>query len=72
MLRRLTICALWFVAFFCLHELAWSVFGSPRMLGLVVGGLGAAFVWFDPLHLTRPASTARADARTLDPDFTRG
>jgi hypothetical protein len=67
MVRRLTVSALWFVAFFCMHELAWSLFGSPRVLGLAVGGIAAAFVWVDPLHLARPARTAGADGRRLDP-----
>ena len=48
MVRRITISALWFLAFFCLHELAWSVFGSPRMLGVAIGALAAAYVWLYP------------------------
>jgi hypothetical protein len=57
MFRRLAIAALWFVAFLCLHELAWSVFGSPRALGLAVGGLAAAFFYFDPARLFTWRST---------------
>jgi hypothetical protein len=68
MSRRLTICAVWFVAFFCLHELAWSLVGSPRVLGLAIGGLAAAFMWVDPLHLARPATTVQPDTRSLAPD----
>jgi hypothetical protein len=66
MVRRLTISALWFVAFFCLHELAWSVFGSPRVLGLAIGCLAAAFVWVDPIRIVRPAATARPDGQRLE------
>jgi len=69
MVRRLMVSALWFVALFCLHEVAWSVLGSPRLLGLLIGGLGAAFVWADPFHLSRVTPTSRPDARTLDPGF---
>jgi hypothetical protein len=51
MFRRLAIATLWFVSFLCLHELAWSVFGSPRVLGIVIGGAAAAFFYFDPARL---------------------
>ena len=50
MFRRFSISALWFVSFVCLHEVAWSVAGSPRILGLVAGGLAAGFCYFDPFH----------------------
>jgi len=56
MLRRTGISALWFVSIFCLHELAWSVAGSPRLLGVVLGALAAAFVWFDPLGQLHPSA----------------
>jgi hypothetical protein len=49
MLRRTAISALWFFSILCMHELAWSLFGSPRVLGIILGGLAAAFVWFDPI-----------------------
>ena len=45
------------------------MFGSPRVLGLVVGGIAAAFAWVDPLGLSRPAPTGQADATGLDPGF---
>jgi hypothetical protein len=56
MLRRTAVSALWFVSILCLHELAWSVAGSPRPLGIVLGALAAAFVWFDPLGQFHPLS----------------
>jgi len=55
MLRRTAVSALWFVSILCLHELAWSVAGSPRPLGIVLGALAAAFVWFDPFGQFHPS-----------------
>lgn len=72
MIRRATISALWFAAFFCLHELAWSLFGSPRLLGVAIGGLAAAFVWLDPLYLSHTEPTLRATPRALAPDLEAG
>ena len=50
-MRRTLIAGLWFFAFLCVHELAWSVLGSPRILGLAFGAAGAAFVLMDPVGL---------------------
>lgn len=61
MIHRTAIAALWFVSFFCLHELAWSVFGSPRLLGILVGGVAAAFFYFDPFRLFAAAPSAGPD-----------
>jgi hypothetical protein len=65
MLQRLAIASLWFVAFLCMHEIAWSLFGSPRALGVVLGGTAACFVYFDPKHLfvSRPAGASQSVAR---------
>ena len=52
-MRRISIAALWFFAFFCVHELAWSLFGSPRLLGVAVGAAAAAFILIDPIRLVR-------------------
>ena len=52
-MRRISIAALWFFAFFCAHELAWSFFGSPRLLGVAIGAAAAAFVLIDPLRIVR-------------------
>jgi hypothetical protein len=62
MLQRLAIAFLWFAAFLCMHEIAWSIFGSPRALGLVLGGLAASFVYFDPkrLFVSRPAASTQS------------
>jgi hypothetical protein len=60
-MRRILIAALWFFAFFCVHELAWSLFGSPRLLGVAVGAAAAAFILIDPVRLVRterPATPA--------------
>ena len=34
-----------------MHELAWSLTGSPRILGVAFGAAAAAFVLIDPLHM---------------------
>lgn len=62
MLRRMAIAALWFVSIFCLHELAWSLFGSPRMLGIVAGGLAAAVIFFDPFRVFDSGSSGDDEA----------
>jgi hypothetical protein len=67
-MRRLGIATLWFVAFLLFHELAWSVFGSPRVLGLAIGIAAAAFVIIDPLGIvdSRPRRTAAIARRRID------
>jgi hypothetical protein len=66
--RRIGIATLWFVAFLLFHELAWSVFESPRVLGLAVGAAAAAFVLMDPLGIVdrRPARTAAIARQRID------
>lgn len=63
-MRRISIAALWFFAFFCAHELAWSVFGSPRLLGIAVGAAAAAFVLIDPLRIVRTERPAEPVVRS--------
>ena len=50
-MKRAVIATLWFLAAFCMHELAWSLTGSPRILGVAFGAAAAAFVLIDPLHM---------------------
>jgi hypothetical protein len=66
MFYRVAIAALWFVAFLSLHELAWSMFGSPRHLGIVAGAVGAALFYFDPARLFTVAPPKRS-ATTVSP-----
>lgn len=61
MFHRMAISALWFISFLCLHELAWSVFGSPRILGLVIACMAAGLYYFDPFHLFRAAPPVELD-----------
>lgn len=56
-MRRAIIAGLWFVAAFCMHELAWSIAGSPRVLGLVLGVAAAAFVLIDPIQMLARTAT---------------
>lgn len=72
MVNRIAISSLWFVSFLCIHELAWSILGSPRLLGIVVGGSAAAFFWFDPFHLFRVASPAALNVADMDQALTSG
>jgi hypothetical protein len=60
-MKRAVIATLWFLSAFCMHELAWSLAGSPRILGLAFGAAAAAFVLIDPLHMLA-RSTAVAPA----------
>jgi hypothetical protein len=67
-MRRTGIATLWFVSFLLFHELAWSIFGSPRLLGLAIGFAAAAFVLIDPLGIVdrRPARAAAIARRRID------
>jgi hypothetical protein len=58
-MKRAVIASLWFFAAFCLHELAWSIAGSPRLLGLAFGAAAAAFVLIDPLRMLAGAAAAQ-------------
>jgi uncharacterized membrane protein AbrB (regulator of aidB expression) len=61
MLRRTTVASLWFVSIFVAHELAWSIAGSPRPLGLILGLIAATIVWIDPLRVFHPRSQGMGD-----------
>ena len=58
MLRRTTVATLWFVSIFVAHELAWSIAGSPRPLGVILGLIAATIVWIDPLKQFHPQARA--------------
>jgi hypothetical protein len=62
-MKRAIIASLWFLAAFCTHELAWSIAGSPRVLGLAIGAVAAAFVLIDPLRMMA-GSSVQAPQRT--------
>jgi len=59
-MKRAVVASLWFFAAFCMHELAWSIAGSPRVLGLAFGAAAAAFVLIDPQHMLAGASSVVA------------
>ena len=61
MLRRTTVATLWFVSIFVAHELAWSITGSPRPLGVILGLIAATVVWIDPLKVFHPRSQETGD-----------
>jgi hypothetical protein len=54
MLRRTAVATLWFASVFLAHELAWSIAGSPRPLGVILGLIAATIVWIDPLKVFHP------------------
>jgi hypothetical protein len=59
-MKRVAVASLWFFAAFCMNELAWSMFESPRILGLAFGAAAAAFVLIDPFRmLTSTPAVAR-------------
>jgi hypothetical protein len=66
MLRRTGLAALWFVSILWLHELAWSVAGSPRPIGFLLAGFAAAVIWFDPLARFHPSPRLAANDRADD------
>jgi hypothetical protein len=58
MLRRTAVAMLWFVFVFTAHEPAWSIAGSPRPLGVILGLIAATVIWIDPLKQFHPRSQA--------------
>jgi hypothetical protein len=57
-MKRVAAASLWFFAAFCVNELAWSMFESPRILGLAFGAAAAAFVLIDPFRMLTSAPAA--------------
>jgi hypothetical protein len=49
-MKRLIAGPLWFLAFWFMYELLWSLTGVPRMVGPVIGLVVAVTVWIDPMH----------------------
>ena len=68
-MKRLNAGPLWFMAFWFMYELLWSITGVPRMAGPVIGLVVAATVWIDPMHWFWPAgpkgATSGISASTL-------
>lgn len=61
MLRRTVVAMLWFVSIFIAHELAWSIAGSPRPMGVILGLIAATIIWIDPLKQFHPRSQGMGD-----------
>ena len=53
---------LWFLSFWFMYELVWSLTGLPRIVGPVIGLAVAATVWIDPMHWFWPVRTSRSIA----------
>jgi hypothetical protein len=61
-MKRLIAGPLWFMAFWFMYELLWSLTGVPRLAGPVIGLVVAATVWIDPMHWFWPVASERATA----------
>jgi hypothetical protein len=53
---------LWFLAFWFMYELLWSLTGVPRVAGPVIALVVAATVVLDPMHLFWPVRSGRPTA----------
>lgn len=54
MTKRAAAAVLWFAAMWVGYEIAWSLFGVPRIAGPILAGVLSAFVALDPLGLFWP------------------
>lgn len=54
MTKRAAAAVLWFTAMWVGYEIAWSIFGVPRLAGPILAGGLSAFVALDPLGLFWP------------------
>lgn len=61
-MKRLIAGPLWFMAFWFMYELLWSLTGVPRLAGPVIGLVVAATVWIDPMHWFWSAAPDRSNA----------
>jgi hypothetical protein len=61
-MKRLIAGPLWFLAFWLMYELLWSLTGVPRLMGPVIGLVVALTVWIDPIHLFWPVRSNRLAA----------
>lgn len=57
MTKRAAAAALWFAAMWVGYEIAWSLFGVPRVAGPILAGALSAFVALDPLGLFWPRTS---------------
>lgn len=57
MTKRSASALLWFAAMWVGYEIAWSLFGVPRIAGPIIAGTVSAFVALDPLGLFWPRVT---------------
>jgi hypothetical protein len=61
-MKRLIAGPLWFLAFWLMYELLWSLTGVPRVAGPVIALIVAATVVLDPMHLFWPVRSSRPTA----------
>jgi len=61
-MKRLVAGPMWFLAFWFMYEVLWSVTGVPRIVGPVIALIVAATVWIDPMHWFWPARPGRSMA----------
>ncbi len=68
-MKRLIAGPLWFMAFWFMYELLWSLTGVPRLAGPVIALVAAVTVCVDPMHWFWPASSSRPTASMPSPSF---
>lgn len=68
-MKRLIAGSLWFLAFWFMYELLWSLTGVPRLAGPVIAMFVAATVSVDPMHWFWPARSGRPTASMSSPSF---
>jgi hypothetical protein len=61
-MKRLIAGPLWFLAFWFMYEVLWSLTGVPRVAGPVIALIVAATVVLDPMHLFWPVRSSRPTA----------
>ena len=61
-MKRFVAGPMWFLSFWLMYELLWSLTGVPRVMGPVVGLVVATTVWIDPMHWFWPVRPSRSIA----------
>lgn len=65
MTKRAAAAVLWFAAMWVGYEIAWSLFGVPRIAGPILAGTVSALVALDPLGLFWPRTNAETAAQSV-------
>lgn len=63
MTKRASAAALWFAAMWVGYEIAWSLFGVPRVAGPILAAAVSVFVALNPAGLFWPRTSSEAAAQ---------